>query len=146
LDKDLEKLDRVTVYVPTDAAFNDFLQRNNYSSIYALPVDKLTEIMKYHVMTAPRYYFDFTASPTTCTGAPSYVTLPTLQGERLSTLPRNRAAVAGCTSGQPGLSPVNNYNPAYARADITTANGIIHTVRKVVVPKGVNLVSAPLYP
>jgi uncharacterized surface protein with fasciclin (FAS1) repeats len=146
LDKDLEKLNRFTIYVPTDAAFNDFLQRNNYSSIYALPVDKLTEIMKYHVMTAPRYYFDFTASPATCTGAPSYVTLPTLQGERLSTLPRNRAAVAGCSSGQPGFSPVNNYNPAYARADITTANGIIHTVRKVVVPKGVNLASAPLYP
>jgi uncharacterized surface protein with fasciclin (FAS1) repeats len=142
LDKDLEKLDRFTIYVPTDAAFNDFLQRNNYSSIYALPVDKLTEIMKYHVMTAPRYYLDFTASPTTCPGTPSYVTLPTLQGERLSTLPRNRAAVGGCSSGQPGFSPVNNY----VFQDIVTANGIIHAVRKVVVPKGVNLASAPLYP
>lgn len=122
----LDKLDRITVLLPTDSAFDNFLNLNNFNSIYDVPLDKLTEIMKYHVITRRAFINDFSPSNT------SIIRMNTLQGERIPTLPR---APLG-TNYVP--SPYYYAEPT-GRIDIKMSNGNIQCIRKVMVPQEVKL-------
>ncbi len=128
---DLDRLDRITVLLPTDAAFNAFLALNNFNSIYDIPLDKLTEIMKYHVITRRAFINDFSPSAT------SIIRMNTLQGERIPTLSR-----AAPLSTNYVASPYFYADPT-GRIDIKMSNGNIQCIRKVMVPQEVKLKQVP---
>ncbi|GAB4123215.1 MAG: hypothetical protein OHK0045_13010 [Raineya sp.] len=138
LDADLEKVDRVTVLLPNDAAFNAFLALNNINSIYDVPVPTLTEIMKFHVLTRRMFFLDLSPA------SGPLVSVRTLQGENMDTPRRTgttSASVAGATEYL-GVASLFNNNPA-GRVDMKLTNGNIHCIRKVQVPKAVNLKKVP---
>ncbi len=128
---DLDRLDRITVLLPTDAAFNAFLALNNFNSIYDIPLDKLTEIMKYHVITRRAFINDFSPSAT------AIIRMNTLQGEKIPTLPR-----APTLNTNYVASPYFYADPA-GRIDIKMSNGNIQCIRKVMVPQEVKLKQVP---
>jgi uncharacterized surface protein with fasciclin (FAS1) repeats len=119
---DLDRLDRITVLLPTDAAFNAFLALNNFNSIYDIPLDKLTEIMKFHVITRRAFFNDFG------------VKMNTLQGEQIQTLTPTTANYVA--------APYFYADPA-GRIDVKMSNGNIQCIRKVMVPKEVKLKQVP---
>jgi uncharacterized surface protein with fasciclin (FAS1) repeats len=42
-----------TVFAPSNAAWNDYLSKNGYSTVDDIPISKLTEIVKYHLVQNP---------------------------------------------------------------------------------------------
>ena len=48
-----------TVFAPTNEAFSKYLSNNGYSSIDAVPIDKLSYILSYHIVHNMWYYYDF---------------------------------------------------------------------------------------
>lgn len=42
-----------TVFAPTNEAFAEYLQKNNYASVKDIPVEKLTRLVKYHLVQNP---------------------------------------------------------------------------------------------
>ena len=48
-----------TVFAPTNEAFTKFLSANGYSSIEAVPLDRLYNILSYHIVSNMWYYYDF---------------------------------------------------------------------------------------
>lgn len=128
LDVEVEKMDRITVMLPNDAAFTAFLSLNNFASIYDMPVEKLTEVVKYHVLTRRAFYNDLTAS------SASPVRIRSVQGEEMPT-PLIGAANYDTTPSY--------YNDPAGRIDMKLTNGNIHVLRKVQVPKSVNLKQVP---
>ena len=138
LDVELEKVDRVTVLLPNDAAFNAFLALNNVASIYDVPVSTLTEILSFHVLKRRMFFLDLSPE------AGAFVSVRTLQGENMNTPRRTgttAASVAGATE-YVGVASLFNNNPA-GRVDMKLTNGNIHCIRKVQVPKAVNLKQVP---
>jgi uncharacterized surface protein with fasciclin (FAS1) repeats len=134
LDVELEKVDRVTVLLPNDEAFNAFLALNNINSIYDIPVATLTELMKFHVLTRRMFILD--VSP----GSPSapFVRVKTLQGEIMDTPRATTDEYVAIPSNVTGVYPAIGSNPA-GRIDMKLSNGNIHCIRKVQVPKAVKL-------
>ncbi len=132
LDEDLPKLDRVTVLLPNDAAFNAFLALNNINSIYDVPVPTLTELLKFHVLTRRMFFLDLSPA----TGA--LVSVRTLQGENMNT-PRRTATSTALSSltEYVGVASLFNNNPA-GRIDMKLTNGNIHCIRKVQVPRALS--------
>jgi len=128
LDVEVEKMDRITVMLPNDAAFTAFLTLNNFGSIYDVPVEKLTEVVKYHILTRRAFFNDFSTSA----ASPVYMT--TLQAEEMPT------PVANATNFDTAPSP---YNDPSGRIDMKLTNGNVHVLRKVQVPKAVNLKQVP---
>jgi uncharacterized surface protein with fasciclin (FAS1) repeats len=123
LDVSLEKVDRVTVLLPNDAAFSTFLTANNFASIYDVPVDKLTTLLEYHVITRRAFYNDFSASST------SVIRMRTLQGEEIPTPARGTANY---------VTTPSFYADPSGRIDMKLSNGNVHVVRKVQIPKALN--------
>ena len=104
-----------TVFAPTNAAFNDFLAANNFSSLSDIPVDLLRQVLLFHVFPtvetstalATQYY------PTAAefdTDEPINVFINTDGGVRIN----GTANVTG--------------------ADNDVANGVIHAIDAVIVP------------
>src|SRR5690349_5972329 len=50
-----------TVFAPTNAAFANYLSSNGYSSIDAVPLNKLYSILSFHVIYNMWYYYDLRA-------------------------------------------------------------------------------------
>jgi len=94
-------------------------------------LDKLTEIMKYHVITRRAFINDFSPSAT------SIIRMNTLQGERIPTLSR-----AAPLSTNYVASPYFYADPT-GRIDIKMSNGNIQCIRKVMVPQEVKLKQVP---
>ncbi|MDX1902957.1 MAG: fasciclin domain-containing protein [Thermonemataceae bacterium] len=122
LDVQLETLDRVTVLLPTDQAFINLLAANNVATIYDLPVDKLTQIMEFHVLKQRLFVNDLLEEPT----------VRTVQGEDITP-----------TSDINYLAIPSYYGDPSGRIDMKLTNGNIQVIQKVQLPKSVNLVSAP---
>jgi len=138
LDAELEKVDRITVLLPNDAAFNAFFALNNISTIHDVPVPSLTAIMEYHVLTRRMFFLDL--SPATG----SFVSVRTLQGENINT-PRRTGTTATSVAGATeyvGVASLFNNNPV-GRIDMKLTNGNIHCIRKVQVPRAINLKQVP---
>lgn len=125
---ELDRLDNITLLLPTDAAFNAFLALNNFNNLYDVPIDKLTQIMKFHIITRRAFINDFSTSAT------AIVRMKTLQGELIPTLPVSAANYVALPYG---------YALPTGRIDVKMSNGNIQCIRKVMVPQEVKLKQVP---
>ncbi|WP_422362129.1 fasciclin domain-containing protein [Reichenbachiella sp.] len=101
-----------TVFAPTDEAFASLLTTIGQESIDDVPVDVLTEILKYHVVSG--------SVPSSAVTAGN---VATLQGDEITL-----ATEGGITvNGAKVISPF----------DVESTNGIIHTIDAVLVPEDI---------
>ncbi len=54
LDFTLSQDNSLTIFAPTDPAFNRFLAANNFSSVGAIPIDQLRQLLQYHMQAGLR--------------------------------------------------------------------------------------------
>jgi uncharacterized surface protein with fasciclin (FAS1) repeats len=120
---------RLTVFAPTDAAFNQLATSLGFANatamVAALPPAALKSILSYHVLPAVRQASDLRAAPQS-----AQTTLYAFEGQP--------AALALSSSA----SSVSITDAALTRANVTSAdvaasNGVIHAIDKVLVPPGV---------
>ena len=118
---------QLTVFAPTDAAFNALATRLGFADatamVNALPATALQSILAYHVLPARRASGDLNAAGTsqatayTYAGAPARLTFDFSNGVRVTDAALTTATVT--------------------TANVTASNGVIHVVDKVLVPPGV---------
>ncbi|MEI7463747.1 MAG: fasciclin domain-containing protein [Burkholderiales bacterium] len=117
----------LTVFAPTDAAFNTLATRLGFANatalVNALPATALASILTYHVLPARK-----TAAQLTSGGA----TQPTAYsfGGSPATLALNTSSGVVITDGVLTTASVSS-------ADVPASNGIVHVVDKVLIPPGV---------
>lgn len=111
----LEGAGPFTVFAPTNAAFATFLQANGFATVNDVPVDVLKQVLLYHVVSGK------VASTDLSTG---YVnTLATF-----GTSTTNLSLYVNLASG------VKINDAIVTTADVTTSNGIVHVIDKVLAP------------
>lgn len=108
----------LTVFAPTNAAFQSLLTELGYASLDAVPVDALTNILLYHVIGEPvlssalatGYYSSLSAGPAEGLTVSMYI-------DKTALKINNRASIV--------------------QADIMADNGVIHVIDKVILPLSV---------
>ncbi|WP_367390565.1 fasciclin domain-containing protein [Lewinella sp. LCG006] len=113
-----DRTSSLTVFAPTNAAFEAFLTANNFVSLNDVPVDLLRTVLLYHVLPTEE-----TSSKLTST---YYNTLAEYADGEPLTLYIN-------TSGGVKINAAIDV----AAADEEVANGVIHTVNEVIEPANV---------
>jgi uncharacterized surface protein with fasciclin (FAS1) repeats len=108
-----------TVFAPTNEAFSKFLTANGYSSIDAVPVDKLYTILSYHIVHNMWYYYDLKVRYSTF-GQVQYLT-------------RNKKFV-DIDVKTPDAIKINGIPVINSLRDIDADNGVIHGIGEVLVP------------
>lgn len=121
----------LTVFAPTDAAFNALATRLGFADatamVNALPASALSNILSYHVLATRRSAADLG------TAGSSLTTLYQLDGRA--------ATLALSTSGGVNLTDAVLTAAKVSQADVNAGNGVVHVIDKVLVPPGVlNLV------
>ncbi len=101
-----------TVFAPTNAAFEAFLQASPYSSLNEIPDDVLLSVLSYHVIAE-----NMVASGAISDG----LTAETVNGQNLSFALENGAVII-------------NSSAEVVQADIAASNGIVHVIDAVLVP------------
>ncbi|MFP4506166.1 MAG: fasciclin domain-containing protein [Cyclobacteriaceae bacterium] len=101
-----------TVFAPTNAAFEAFLQASPYSSLDEIPDDVLLNVLSYHVIAG-----NVVASGNISDG----LTAETVNGQSLS-------------FSLDGGAVVINGNAQVIQADVAASNGIVHVIDAVLVP------------
>ncbi len=101
-----------TVFAPTNAAFDAFLQASPYSSLEEVPDDVLLSVLSYHVIAG-------NAVPSG--GISDGLTAETVNGQNLS-------------FALDGNTVVINGSAEVVQADIAASNGIVHVIDAVLVP------------
>jgi uncharacterized surface protein with fasciclin (FAS1) repeats len=137
--------DSITLYAPTNAAFNTFLTANGFANLEAIPTDLLRQVILYHVFSGKAQYSISGAGLT-----PNPIPASVLSGG-LSTMRNNVDPVGATASNQIYLNrrgfgggigtidAVNGYARFVAGAfNLRTANGVIHTVDRVLLPPSQN--------
>lgn len=111
-----------TVFAPTDVAFKTFMDANGITDLDKLPLDLVTNLVYYHVMTGKFLAADFTTG---------YVTTQATRGTGSNTV--NLSLYINTASGVllNGASKVSSSN-------LGLNNGVIHTVDAVVTVPTVN--------
>lgn len=107
----LQKGGPFTVFAPTDEAFSKLPEGTVESLLKPENADKLTAILKYHVVSGRVYSSDAVAAKSAAT----------LQGSNVS--------VGGCES------TVKINEAKVVMADIDTSNGVIHAIDSVLLPQ-----------
>ena len=118
----------LTVFAPTDAAFNSLATSLGFANatamVDALPAAALRNILTFHVLPGNKPASELTATPqsTQATlysfgGQPTSLTLNTQGGVRITDAALTSANVTG--------------------ADVAASNGVIHAIDKVLIPPGV---------
>jgi uncharacterized surface protein with fasciclin (FAS1) repeats len=108
-----------TVFAPTNAAFDNYLSSNGYSSIDAVPLNKLYSILSFHIIYNMWYYYDLRTR---------YSTFQ----QRLY-LTRNRKFVdIDVTTND--VIKINGIPVINTKRDIDADNGVIHGIGTVLVP------------
>ena len=103
--------DNLTVFAPTDAAFEDLYTSLGVSGVDEIDVDLLTDVLLYHVVPARAFSQDLRDG----------ASLPTLlEGNNLS------VDLPGLMINESGLVP--------SMLNIHATNGVIHVIDKVLVP------------
>ena len=117
----------LTVFAPTDAAFNALAVRLGFADanamVTALPSSALANILTYHVLPSKKTAADLTA------GGATQATLYNFAGSA-TTLALNTSSGVRITDAvltQAGVSTAN----------VAASNGIVHVIDKVLVPPGV---------
>lgn len=108
-----------TVFAPTNDAFSKFLSSNGYSSIDAVPVERLFKILSFHIVNNMWYYYDLK------------VRYASFQ-QRLY-LTRNRKFLEIDVT-TPDVIKVNGFPVINSLRDIDADNGVIHGIGEVLVP------------
>jgi uncharacterized surface protein with fasciclin (FAS1) repeats len=108
-----------TVFAPTNEAFSRFLSNNGYSSIDAVPIDKLYNILSYHIVSNMWYYYDFQVRFN--------------QFKQKLFLTRNKKFVEVDVS-TPNIIKVNGVSSIANLMNIDADNGVIHAIPEVLVP------------
>tara|TARA_R110002020_G_scaffold474076_2_gene704422 strand:+ start:419 stop:1375 length:957 start_codon:yes stop_codon:yes gene_type:complete len=104
--------DNLTVFAPTDAAFEDLYDALGVSGVDEIDVDLLTSVLTYHVVPARAFSQDLRDG----------AELPTLlEGETLT------VDLPGLMINESGLVP--------SMLNIHATNGVIHVIDKVIVPE-----------
>ena len=101
---------QLTVFAPTDAAFEQLFAQLGVSSVNQIPVDTLRAVLLYHVAPGQRFSGDVVAS------------------ERIRTLSKGFLS----PSVHDGSAWVNDAR--IVAADIDVSNGVIHVIDKVLLP------------
>jgi len=113
----LSNTDGITVFAPTDAAFKSLLTDLGAKSLDDIPVDKLTNILLYHVIGSKAMSNSLKSG--------YYPTLSKSAGNSISMY----------ISVEGGVSI--NKNTKVTSADIAAKNGVIHVVDKVILPPSI---------
>ncbi|XVJ68386.1 MAG: fasciclin domain-containing protein [Rhizobacter sp.] len=117
----------LTVFAPTDAAFNALAVRLGFADanalVNALPASALANILTYHVLPSRKTAADLTAGGATQTTLYSF-------GGSATTLALNTSSGVRITDAV--LTQAN-----VTAANVQATNGIVHVVDKVLVPPGV---------
>jgi uncharacterized surface protein with fasciclin (FAS1) repeats len=108
-----------TVFAPTNEAFSKFLSNNGYSSVDAVPIDKLYNILSYHIVSNMWYYYDFQVRFN--------------QFKQKLFLTRNKKFVEVDVS-TPNIIKVNGVSSVANLMNIDADNGVIHAIPEVLVP------------
>ena len=107
-----------TVFAPTNEAFSKFLSTNGYASIEAVPLDKLYNILSYHIVSNMWYYYDFQVRFN--------------QFKQKLFLTRNKKFVEVDVSTN--VIKVNGISALPNLSNIDADNGVIHAISEVLVP------------
>jgi uncharacterized surface protein with fasciclin (FAS1) repeats len=117
----------VTVFAPTNAAFNTLATQLGFADagalVAALPAEALADILNYHVLPTRQ-----TAAQLS-TGAATRATAYTFDG--------SPATLAVSTTGGVRLTDAVLTEATVTTANVAARNGIVHVVDKVLVPPGV---------
>ena len=105
-----------TVFAPTNAAFNDFLADNGFTSLNDIPVDALREVLLNHVVSGTNLSTNLSTGYVKTLGKGSASTSNTLS---------MYVNVSGGSVSLNGVSTVTT-------ADIVASNGVIHVVDAVI--------------
>jgi uncharacterized surface protein with fasciclin (FAS1) repeats len=108
-----------TVFAPTNEAFAKFLSSNGYSSVDAVPLDRLYNILSYHIVSNMWYYYDFQVRYS--------------QFRQKLFLTRNKKFVEVDVS-TPNVIKVNGVTAVANLSNIDADNGVIHGISEVLVP------------
>jgi transforming growth factor-beta-induced protein len=108
----------LTVFAPTDAAFEALFTLLGVSSVDDIPLSTLIAVLKHHVVAAKRFSSDLS------TGS-----LATLNGNLAVDLGQNPPTVTGSSGGG------NVANLQVSLLNIHATNGVIHVVDKVLLPE-----------
>ena len=118
---------QLTVFAPTDAAFNDLSRRLGFADatamVNALPAPALQSILTYHVLGSRKLAADLTAGGATQNTVYTYAGAPA----RL-----NFDFTSGVRITDAALATANVVTP-----NVAASNGVIHVVDKVLVAPGV---------
>lgn len=117
----------LTVFAPTDAAFNTLAVRLGFTDanalVNALPANTLASILTYHVLPTRKSAADLAA------GGASQATLYNFGG--------SAAALALNTTSGVRITDAALTQASVTTADVQATNGVVHVVDKVLVPPGV---------
>lgn len=112
---------KLTVFAPTDAAFNELYATLGVSGINDIDINTLTAVLQHHIIS----------SPTTATGRVFSSDLVTAS---VATLNGNISISATALTVTSGNGTVANISSNSALINVLGTNGVIHTINKVLVP------------
>lgn len=117
---------RLTVFAPTDAAFNQLATTLGFASaaamVDALPAESLRRLLSYHVLQGAKQSSDL--------GTSSQATLLEFEGRPAAVAVNAAATGLGLTDAVLGTASVTTPN-------VAAGNSVIHAIDKVLVPPGV---------
>jgi uncharacterized surface protein with fasciclin (FAS1) repeats len=108
-----------TVFAPTNEAFSKYLSANGYSSIDAVPVDRLFKILSFHIVNNMWYYYDLKVR---------YASF-----QQKLYLTRNKKFV-NIDVTTPDVVKINDVPVINTLRDIDAENGVIHGIGEVLNP------------
>jgi uncharacterized surface protein with fasciclin (FAS1) repeats len=108
-----------TVFAPTNEAFSKFLTNNGYTSIETVPLNRLYDILSYHIVNNMWYYYDFQVRFN--------------QFRQKLFLTRNKKFVEIDVSTA-NIIKVNGVSSIANLMNLDADNGVIHAIPEVLVP------------
>lgn len=112
--RNVVRQNQLTVFAPTDAAFEDLFAVLGVSSVNEIPKDLLTTVLLYHVVSGNVFAADLVDD----------VDVPTVQGQTIGIE----------LTGGPQIEDATDVNANIIKVDITGARVVLHVIDKVLLP------------